>query len=268
MSASAQLGPLAISWFLLLGLVALITGNLVADRMARKQGVPQELPVIRIAVAGILAARLAFVARYATVYLEDPASMLDIRDGGWNLTAGLVAAWLYGVWLGIRNRPLLRPLAAGLLITTVLWVSGSVVLENRVRTLQTPLPVLTLTDLKGEAVELQTFKGKPVVLNLWASWCPPCVREMPVLQSAQTEYPDVHFVFVNQGESGVQIKEFLQRHQLELANMLKDPDGQTAQVFNQKGLPSTLFFNAEGKLTAARLGEVSRATLLQQLERF
>src|SRR3546814_7473677 len=65
--------------------------------------------------------------------------------------------------------------------------------------------------------------GEPMVVNLWATWCPPCRREMPVLAKAQEERGDVTFVFVNQGESESEIRDYLRESHLQLSNVLLDP---------------------------------------------
>lgn len=59
------------------------------------------------------------------------------------------------------------------------------------------LPALTLQDLQGKDVALPTFVGRPTVVNLWATWCPPCRRELPMFQQAQAAQPGVHFVFLD-----------------------------------------------------------------------
>ena len=65
-----------------------------------------------------------------------------------------------------------------------------------------PAPDFTLNDLAGNPVSLSTYKGKVVVLNFWASWCPPCRAELPVLNALQTELlaADIDLILVNQGE--------------------------------------------------------------------
>src|SRR5690625_5499717 len=110
------------------------------------------------------------------------------------------------------------------------------------------------------------YHGKPTVINLWATWCPPCRREMPVLQQAQEKYKDVNFVFINQGERPEQIQEFLQEQDLTLHNMWLDEHGLSGQAIDSKGLPSTLFLDAQGRIVNARLGELSAASLQSHLE--
>ncbi len=70
------------------------------------------------------------------------------------------------------------------------------------------IPDISVRDIDGQPVSLQDLAGKPLVINLWATWCPPCRREMPVLAAAQQANPDVRFVFVNQGEGQLLVEKF------------------------------------------------------------
>ena len=115
-------------------------------------------------------------------------------------------------------------------------------------------------------MDLAQFEGKPTVINLWATWCPPCVREMPVLHEAQAAKPEVNFVFINQGESAQRIGSWLAARNLPLRNVLLDTKGQALSAFNQRGLPTTLFFDAKGRLVGTRTGELSAASLAEKLK--
>jgi thioredoxin-like negative regulator of GroEL len=88
---------------------------------------------------------------------------------------------------------------------------------------------------------------------------------MPVLQAAQSERPDVNFVFLNQGEAAVQVQSYLNGQQLVLQNVLLDARGEVATQLGHRALPTTLFFDARGRLIDTRVGELSRATLAQRL---
>jgi hypothetical protein len=105
------------------------------------------------------------------------------------------------------------------------------------------------------------------VINIWATWCPPCRREMPVLQQAQSDYPHVTFLFVNQGETGK--RQHLPRHHR------PEPDPRAVRRHRPAGpavgsmaLPTTLFYDADGRLVGSHLGELSRASLRHALEPF
>jgi len=129
------------------------------------------------------------------------------------------------------------------------------------------LPSLTLSSLDGRPVSLADFAGKPTVVNLWATWCPPCRLPISALQRAQAANPDVNFIFVNQGEEATTIAAFLDRQGLALSNVVVDPQSSTGAALGHSGLPTTLFFDAQGRLADTRIGELSQATLAQRLAR-
>ena len=143
------------------------------------------------------------------------------------------------------------------------WQPGPGIYERGTR-----LPELSLRNAAGESVQLADFRGRPLVINLWASWCPPCRREMPVLQQAQAENPDVVFLFANQGESAETVRHFLQGENLRLDNLLFDNGGQLGQQVGSVALPTTVFYTAEGRLLGSHLGELSRGSLARYLEAF
>jgi hypothetical protein len=89
---------------------------------------------------------------------------------------------------------------------------------------------------------------------------------MPLLQEAQARNPDVNFVFLNQGEEERQVSRWLSEQQLPLRNVLLDSERRAGSVFQQKGYPTTLFFNSEGVLVSVRTGELSKATLRERLD--
>ena len=122
-------------------------------------------------------------------------------------------------------------------------------------------PKVSLRNLQQQKVELVQFIGKPTVINLWASWCPPCRREMPVFHQAQKNYPNVQFVFINQSEDAATVDTYLRQYTLDLNWVLLDANGITAQKTGMYGLPSTLFFNAQGQLVESHMGEITHAAL-------
>jgi thiol-disulfide isomerase/thioredoxin len=221
----------------------------------------------RLLIVGVIGARLAFVVQFRDAYLESPLGILDPRDGGWTPMAGIAAVGAYAIAGGLRSASMQKPLAAALGAAGVIWMLGAVALgtlfDGTVR-----LPALTMQAVSGESVVLTDFYGKPTVVNLWASWCPPCRREMPILQTAQTVRPDVNFVFLNQGEAADKVQSYLEAHKLPLRNVLLDANGQAGLQMGQRALPTTLFFDAGGHLVDTRVGELSRATLAQRLTAF
>lgn len=266
MNHSLQIGPLSLPYSLLLTLLAITLGGFVARRLARSAGTEVEPTLTHMLLVGLVAARLAFVWQWREQYLELPLSILDVRDGGWEPAAGLVVALLFGLQRAFRQTDLRKPVLAAVLTTGMVLLLGGVV-TFLMASSAAPLPPLTLRSLDGRPVALASFAGKPTVVNLWATWCPPCQREMPVMQQAQASNPDVNIVFVNQGEESRTIAAFLDRHSLVLRHVLVDPQHQTGAALGHRALPTTLFFDAEGRLADTRIGELSQATLTQRLTR-
>ncbi|WZB71398.1 TlpA disulfide reductase family protein [Achromobacter xylosoxidans] len=215
---------------------------------------------------GLLAARLGYLWQYRDAYLPEPLSMLDLRDGGWNGLIGLALAWAYALATILRRRAPWRLTLAALAVASLVWLGGRALIAPPAPQSHPALAELVLSDLQGAPASLAAFRGKPAVVNLWASWCPPCRREMPVFEQAQAGHPDVHFVFLNQGESPRAIADYLRDHAPGLRNVLRDGQSQASRALSNSGLPATLFLDADGRLTGLRVGELSRATLRERLD--
>jgi thiol-disulfide isomerase/thioredoxin len=132
----------------------------------------------------------------------------------------------------------------------------------------TRLPQITLRNAAGQTIQLSDYQGGPLVINLWATWCPPCRREMPVLENAQQQRPDLTFLFVNQSESMQSVATFLETQGLSLTNVLFDGSGRLSQAVGSMALPTTLFYSPNGYLLGSHLGELSEASLARALEHF
>lgn len=128
-----------------------------------------------------------------------------------------------------------------------------------------PLPAIRLPSLVGGSVTLSDFRGKPVVINVWATWCPPCVRELPALIRAQAKHPEIRFVFVAQDRGAQPVRTFLRLRHLGPRNVLLDTTGVVVSRFRSAALPTTFFFDARGRMTASHPGALSASTLAQYL---
>ncbi|MFC5510068.1 redoxin family protein [Massilia jejuensis] len=212
---------------------------------------------------GFLAARAAFVLKHWESYRDAPLGMLDIRDGGFIAFAGLLAACAVG-FEQLRRAPILRrPLTTAALAGVLVW--GGATLALHAGHAPAPLPRLVLQRLDGGAVDLRQFTGRPVVVNLWATWCPPCQREMPALTAAQAAHPEVTFLFVNAGEDAATVQRYLAAAGVAPENVLLDAPRAAARAMDAVGYPTTLFYDARGMLAARHMGELSRAAVEEQL---
>ncbi|MFU8826426.1 MAG: TlpA family protein disulfide reductase [Brevefilum sp.] len=122
---------------------------------------------------------------------------------------------------------------------------------------------LSLMDLDGEAVSLSDFAGSPMLVNFWATWCPPCVEEMPLIEDYAERYRgDLVVLAINAGEDEGVVRDFVTRNRLGL-RVLLDPTGTASRHFRIYGFPTTLFYDELGTLMATHIGELN-ATLLDR----
>lgn len=265
MNVFVPIGPFSIplNALLLIIAAALVLG--LAGWRGRKTGVNIEGSVWLALLAGVIAARLGFVLGSAQAYFAAPLTLLDIRDGGWNPWWGLGGIWLCTILLAHRRPSVRVPLLKGMtffssVVFLIIVMAALPTGANR------PLPHIPVTGVSGEPASLPAFAGKPTVINLWASWCGPCRREMPVFEDAQADNPDVNFVFLNQGEDRQTVQAFLQANRLQLDNVLLDRTAEMGHILGQRGLPVTLFYSADGNMSDIRLGELSAGSLVQRLD--
>jgi peroxiredoxin len=129
-------------------------------------------------------------------------------------------------------------------------------------------PDFSLMDPDGNIVTLSQYRGQPVMVNFWATWCKPCALEMPMFISAYEKNQDKGFVVlaVNVQETPEQVSEYVAENGLALPVVL-DRDGQISTIYRVRGLPSTFFIDENGILVEAKRGAVeSRADLQELLE--
>lgn len=130
-------------------------------------------------------------------------------------------------------------------------------------------PDFVLTDREGLEYQLEDFSGTTIVINFWASWCPPCKAEMPAMQEVYNHYSDgsVEFIAVNvtnqdKVDAAVQLAD-----QVGITfPVLFDYEGSVASLYRVRGLPSTYFIDSKGKIRKIIIGgPMSEALIKSQL---
>lgn len=113
------------------------------------------------------------------------------------------------------------------------------------------LPQIQLSDLNDQAVQLENYKGKTVFINFWATWCKPCVEEMPSIERAQGILKNENVIFLMaSSESIEEIKAFKGNHGFEFNYVqLENPE-----TLNLQALPTTFIINPDGKLVFSEMG--------------
>jgi thiol-disulfide isomerase/thioredoxin len=257
-----SIGPFSIALSHALLFAALLIAAGVGRFVGRRQRSNIDDVLLQMVLLSVLVARISFIALWFEQYRAAPWTMLDIRDGGFHGWTGFAAAILYLAVCLWRNVSLRKSLALGALAGAAAWGIATGVLGMTERA---AMPTVALTTLAGAPTTLAAMAGKPVVVNLWASWCPPCLREMPVLAAAQQQEKGINFVFVNQGEEAAMAALYLKAMPFALANVWLDPGSALGRAIGSSALPTTLFYDASGRLVDTHLGALSTASLASKL---
>lgn len=265
---AVALGPFVLSAERFVALLALAALLLVAEMLGRLLQLPRLIAwAWNVATVGLIGARLVFVATHPGAFAREPLSIVMFWQGGFSAWGGIAAAALYTIWRLRGERRALRWTLAPALAALLAW-GGFQGFTLLARPAEPPTLFSTrLAALEGEPLAPADLLGTPVVVNLWATWCGPCRRELPLLSSVAAEERGVAFLFVSQGETAAQVERYLAERGIELPNVLLDPGGAIGQAARSRGLPTTLFFDAEGTLVYRSLGELSRARLQDGLDR-
>ncbi len=124
-------------------------------------------------------------------------------------------------------------------------------------------PGFSLLSLTGETTTLNDYKGQVVLINLWATWCPPCKAEMPTLNAYYQANKDKGFVVlaVNDQEDATTVNNFIKTSRFTFPVLL-DTQHQVLDTYNVRALPTTFIIDRDGVIRYVHMGEISR----QQLE--
>ena len=129
-----------------------------------------------------------------------------------------------------------------------------------------PAPELTLFDLDGNQVSISDFRGQVVLLNNWATWCPPCRQEMPEFQAYYDKYKDAGFqiLAIEAGQPENEVRAFVDQEGLEFIVLL-DPDNLSLRTFQNSTLPNSFVIDRRGNLRLAWIGAINGPTLEKYL---
>lgn len=127
-----------------------------------------------------------------------------------------------------------------------------------------PAPRFEATGLKGGSIALEELAGRPVVLNFFASWCTPCIAEMPDLEAAHQAFPEVAFVGLANNDPPVEVRELVERTGVNYEIGL-DPQGEIFASFEAFAMPTTVFIDAEGRIVESRGGKLDEKSLFEKV---
>ena len=128
-------------------------------------------------------------------------------------------------------------------------------------------PDFALKNLQGEEVRLSDFQGRPVLINFWATWCPPCRTEMPVIETAWQKYQDEGFVVlaVDVQESAGQVQHFVDSLGLTFPILLDSTAKVASEFYRIRAFPTSFFVGRDGRLVATHRGTMTEQVLQQYM---
>jgi thiol-disulfide isomerase/thioredoxin len=130
-----------------------------------------------------------------------------------------------------------------------------------------PLPDLELQTFDGAPFRFSELRGKPAVVNFWASYCAPCVKEMPAIESVhQSLGNQVAVIGVNNQDRDEKADEMAERTGVTYT-LVRDPRGDAFFELGLAVMPTTLFVDADGNVVATELGELTESELTATIER-
>ena len=259
------------------------TGRIAAWVGAERRGMQKVMETS--AWIGIAFARLGFVVFNWSAFVDAPWTAFYFWQPGYSPYAGVVGGTGFALFRLIRRPPGERRVSVqaiaggfaagclflGAVIATSIAFSSADVLRRG-----DPIPDFTLQSLDGEPVKLSSLRGKIVVLNFWATWCLPCRREMPLLDTIQDEYQErgVTIIGVNLSEPAELVRPFIESMNVDYPIWVDCPTSdpiysRTSELFQRLGgvgLPTTYFIGPDRVLRDIRVGELNRGILQQGIE--
>jgi thiol-disulfide isomerase/thioredoxin len=135
-----------------------------------------------------------------------------------------------------------------------------------------PAPLLAFSERSGAARQLTDFRGQWLLVNLWATWCAPCVREMPSLDRLQAQFNErLHVLAISEDRKGAEVVDrFLGKLDLKSLTIYLDPAAQAQQAFKLRGLPTSLLIDPSGMMRGQLEGAADwdSPTMIALIERY
>lgn len=134
-----------------------------------------------------------------------------------------------------------------------------------------PAPEVSFVDQSGKSVALASFRGRPVLINFWATWCAPCIAEMPSLLRLQEKLGALTILAVSEDRRGAEVVDpFVEKHGVEKLAIYLDPKNEVGRAFGIEGLPTSVLVDRDGRLRGRLEGAAqwSADDMVQRLQSY
>lgn len=163
----------------------------------------------------------------------------------------LAAVALFGILIGRANN-------------TAGQLPGSGVVESGDPMVGQPIPDFELPVLGGGTIQMSDLKGRPVLINYWTTWCPPCKEELPLLQERHDKYPDLVVLAIDTDEEEPVVRDYIEQHGYTFTVLL-DFDWSVERLLGVHAYPTSIFVDANGIVRARYIGGMSAKVLDENL---
>lgn len=165
----------------------------------------------------------------------------------------------------------MRRMLSSLVLVVCLFAQAAVAAETAPLAVGDPAPDVVGKDREGAPIRLGDSRGKVVVLSFWASWCPPCRKELPILENVQRKGGADHIkvIGINYKEDAFLVRKLLAKMTDAQMTFTRDPDGALAKRFGLKGLPLMVMIGRDGRIASIHTGysEDGLDRILEELNR-
>lgn len=177
------------------------------------------------------------------------------------LSISVVIGLIVSLIIAIKHSgKLLKPLYAGFFTVVGTYAAFSFLIA--VASSHAVVPNNDFVMLNGQSIKINEISlQRPIVMNLWATSCEPCLREIPLLEKAEQRYDNIAFISLNQRDNNERVQQFVTQNELNLKHILLDTKGIVAENKGIFSYPVTLFFDANGQLVYSHDGELSEKEL-------
>lgn len=235
--------------------------------------------------SGVVGARLVFALVHFSAYQSTPWTILYFWQPGYMYLGGLLFGgacilWQCRIYQSKERKSFIAVVATSYLIATIIFLSAIASLEL-LRPSEVPgngdlAPDMQFQNIDGDTVKLSDLKGRGIVLNFWATWCPPCRREMPMLDEFHQNYSDdgLSVIGLAINEPVAQVRQVVDSMGLSYPIWVDAPDSlpgfdRSQAIFERYGgvgLPMTIFIDRKRIIRNVYVGELSRGYLQSQAD--